>query len=221
MPDHGTWRAILRNLHPSHVAGQHDYGHPSFSDCTLHGDVKNALKLLRIRNQLTVVAAFFEKNFRMSFLEISGADLTAWNMRGDREYRSIAAMSIEESVDQVKVTGATAAAAGREFPAELSLGPRRERGSFFVAHVNPLNFAIYSQSIRHRIQTIAHDAVKSFDTRFNKSADQLICHSMCHGSYPPSRSFCFSAGFRYERQSECGKQPAPLCLISAIVVSSP
>jgi hypothetical protein len=117
------------------------------------------------------VTAFFEKNLRMSFLEIPGADLTAWNMRCDREYWSIAAMSIEKSVDQVKVAGAAAATAGREFPAELSLGARRKRGSFFVAHVNPLNFAIYSQSIRHRIQAVAHDAVKSFDTRFNKSAD--------------------------------------------------
>jgi hypothetical protein len=171
LPDHGTRRAILRNLHPRHIAGQHDYGHSAFSDCTLHGDVKNTLKLLRIRNQLTVVTAFFEKNFRMSFLEISSADLTTWNMRCDREYWSIAAMSIEESVDQVKVAGAAAATAGREFPAELSLSARRKRGSFFVAHVNPLNSAIYSQSIRHRIQAVADDAVKSFDTRFNQSAD--------------------------------------------------
>jgi hypothetical protein len=144
LPDHGTRRVILRNLHPRHVAGQHDHGYSAFSDCTLHGDVKNTLKLLRIRNQLTVVTAFFEKNLRMSFLEIPGADLTAWNMRCDREYWSIAAMSIEKSVDQVKVAGAAASTAGPEFPAELSLGARRKCGSFFMAHVNPLNFAIYS-----------------------------------------------------------------------------
>src|SRR5580704_15721460 len=167
LPDHGTRRVILRNLHPRHVAGQNDYGHSAFSDCTLHGDVKNTLKLLRIRNQLTIVAAFFEKNFGMSFLEIPGADLAAWNMRCDREYRGIAAMSIEESVDQVKAAGTAAATAGRKFPAELSLGARRKSGSFFVAHVNPLNFPIYSQSIRYRIQAVAHDAVKSLDTRFN------------------------------------------------------
>jgi len=107
----------------------------------------------------------------MGFLEISGADLTAWNMRCDREYRGIAAMSIEESVDQVKAAGTAAATAGREFPAELSLGARRKRGGFFVAHVNPLNSPIYSQSIRHRIQAVAHDAVESLDARFNKSAD--------------------------------------------------
>src|ERR1700677_2382347 len=103
----------------------------------------------------------------MSFLKISGSDLTTWNMRCDREYWSIAAMSIEESVDQVKVAGTAAATAGRQFPVELSLGACRKRGSFFVAHVNPLNFAVYSQSIRHRIQAVAHDAVKSFDARFN------------------------------------------------------
>jgi hypothetical protein len=101
-------------------------------------------------------------------------------------------MSIEESVDQVKVTGPAAATAGREFPAELSLGARRKRGSFFVAHVNPLNFAIYLQSVRHRIQAVADDAVKSFDTRFNKSANQFICHSMCHRLLPPLR--CRSIG---------------------------
>jgi hypothetical protein len=151
------------------------------------------------------VTAFFEKNFRMSFLEISGADLTAWNMRCDREHRSIAAMSIEESVDQVKVTGTTAATAGSEFPAELSLGARRKRSSFFVAHVNPLNFAIYSQSIRHRIQAVAHDAVKSFDTRFNKSANQLICHSMCHVHILPRNLFVFPLTFETIRQSEGAK----------------
>jgi hypothetical protein len=80
-------------------------------------------------------------------------------------------MGIEKSVNQVKVAGATATRAGRELPAQLSLGAGCKRASFFVPHVNPFNFAIYSQSIRHWIQAIAHDAVDSFDTRLSKSAN--------------------------------------------------
>jgi hypothetical protein len=143
--------------------------------------VKNTLKLLWIRNQFTVMTTFLEKNFGMSFLEVTSTDLTAQDMRRNREYRSIAAMSIEESIDEVKTAGAAAAAADREFPAELSLGTRSKRRSFFVTDMDPFEVSIYSQSIRHRIQAVTNDAINSFDTNSNKSADQLICHSMCHG----------------------------------------
>jgi hypothetical protein len=56
-------------------------------------------------------------------------------------------MSIEEAVDQVKVAGAAATRAGREFPAQLSLCASRKRGSFFVAHVDPFQLLIEPQRI--------------------------------------------------------------------------
>jgi len=56
-------------------------------------------------------------------------------------------MSIEEAVDQVKVAGAAATRAGREFPAQLSLCASRKRGSFFVPHVDPSELAIQAQRI--------------------------------------------------------------------------
>jgi hypothetical protein len=88
------------------------------------------------------MAAFLEEDFWMSFLEISGANLTGRNMRCDRNHRSIAAMSIEKTIDEVKVTRAATARAGRELSAQLSLRASRKGGGFFVAHMDPFEFAI-------------------------------------------------------------------------------
>jgi hypothetical protein len=101
----------------------------------------------------------------MSFLEISGTDLSSRNMRRDREDRSIAAMSIEKSINQVEVAGAATARTDREFAAKLSLGTGCKRGGFFVAHVDPLNPSIFAQRVADRIQAVAHYAVNPFDTR--------------------------------------------------------
>ena len=117
---------------------------PAFSDCTLHGDVKNMLKLLRfeISSQYDCI---LEKDFRTEFPKISVPISLAWN----GAMRSRVLEHCRDEHRRVRLSGevppTTAATAGREFPVELSLGARRKRGSFFVAHVNPLNFAVYSQ----------------------------------------------------------------------------
>src|SRR6202022_4414059 len=95
----------------------------------------------------------------MRFLEISGSDLSGWNMRRDREHRSVAAMRIEKSVDKVKVAGDAAARAGREFPAELGLGAGCERAGFLVTHMDPFKLPILANRIGHRIQAVADDTV--------------------------------------------------------------
>jgi hypothetical protein len=89
-------------------------------------------------------------------------------MRGNRKHWSIAAMSVEEAIDQVEVAGAAATGAGRELPAQLSLGASGKSGGFFVAHMNKLKFVVHAQSIGHGIQTVAHDTVKPFYARLDK-----------------------------------------------------
>src|SRR5208282_1047945 len=112
--DQRTGCPLGRKIRTTHVAGEHDHAYPAFTNCALHRDVKNALELLGVRDQLAIMAAFLEKNFRMRLLEVSRADLAAGYMRRDREDRSIAAMSIEKAVDQVQVAGTATAPASCE-----------------------------------------------------------------------------------------------------------
>ena len=130
------------HIRTTYVAGQHDHAYPAFSKCALHRDVKHALELLRVRNQLAIVAAFLEQDFRVGLLKISRADLTRGNMRGDRKHRSIASMSVEKAVDQVQVARAAASPAAGELAGELCLRAGRIRAGFFVAHMDPFNFGV-------------------------------------------------------------------------------
>jgi hypothetical protein len=104
-------------------------------------------------------------------------------MRCDCNHRSIAPVSVEKAVDEVKVSGASGTRTGGKLPGELGLCSGRKRTGFFVTHMDPLNLAVQAQGIRNRIQAVAYDAVNSFDTRLDKFADQLIRYSMWHRLY--------------------------------------
>ena len=45
----------------------------------------------------------------MRLLEISGADLTRWDLRGDGEYRDARTMTVEQAIDEMQIAGAATA----------------------------------------------------------------------------------------------------------------
>jgi hypothetical protein len=92
----------------------------------------------------------------------------------------------------VEIPRAAAPRAGRELSGQLSFGAGSKRAGLFVAHMDKFHFAIQAQSIGHRIQAVAYDAINPFDASLSKPAYQLICYSMWH--------VCFS--FIYYRGSE-------------------
>jgi hypothetical protein len=51
--------------------------------------------------------------------------------------------------------------------------------------MNPLDFAVPTNSIRQTVEAVAHDAVDAFYARSDEGLDELIGHNICHG-YSPS-----------------------------------
>ena len=60
-------------------------------------------------------------------------------MGGDGKHRNAAAVAVEQSVDQVQITGAAAAAADGKFAGQMGLRAGGEGGTFLMAHMDPFD----------------------------------------------------------------------------------
>ena len=69
------------------VARDHHDRDAAFGDGDADRVLKDPRQLLRVRDQLDVMAAFGEQDLGMGRLKIIAADLGAWDMRGDRQHR--------------------------------------------------------------------------------------------------------------------------------------
>jgi hypothetical protein len=77
-------------------------------------EFEGARHLMRAGDELAIVAAFAEQRLGVRFLEITGADLRRGNVRGDGKHRYARPMAVEETIDEVEITGSAAAGADRE-----------------------------------------------------------------------------------------------------------
>jgi hypothetical protein len=84
-------------------------------------------------------------------------------MRGDRQHRHAAAMTVVESVDEVQVARTAAAGADRELAGEMRLGAGGEGRGLLVAHVNPIDAFDATQRVGEAVERIAYDAVDTPD----------------------------------------------------------
>src|SRR5262245_20970310 len=125
---------------------------------------KDLRQLLGARHQLDVVAAFREQALGMGGLEVVDADLPARNMRGDRQHRHTAAMTIVKPVDEVQVARTAATGADRKLAGEMRLGAGGEGRGFLVAHMNPVDAFDAAQRVGEPVERIAYDAVDTPDT---------------------------------------------------------
>ena len=80
----------------------------------------------------------------------------------DREHRHAATVTIEQSVDQMKVAGSTAAGADRQLARKVGLRAGGERRGFLVAHVNPADLSKAAKQVAKAIEAVAHYAVNAF-----------------------------------------------------------
>jgi hypothetical protein len=129
------------------VARNHHDRDSTIADCLPDGDLQSAGHLVGSRNQLAIVAALFEQTLRMGFLEISGANLTRWDLRGNAKHWYPRAMAVEQPVDEVQIAGPAAASANGEFTGQMRFGAGREGCDLLVADVDPLNLGLSSQSV--------------------------------------------------------------------------
>lgn len=88
----------------------------------MHCDGKHPLQLSRFRYHSAIVAAVLEELFRAGLLKVVRFQLRTRNLRSESEDWDPAALAVEEPIDQVKIPGATAAGADRQFPADVSFG---------------------------------------------------------------------------------------------------
>ena len=87
------------HFHHRYVAGNHHHRYAAFA----HGSIERAKQhfrhLLRMRNQLDIIAAFAKQFLRMGFLKIAQAHFGRGNMRSNRQHRHMIALAIEKAVD--------------------------------------------------------------------------------------------------------------------------
>src|SRR5690606_34959361 len=123
---------------------------------------------------------------RVRLLKIPGPDLIARDMRGDGEHGNARSLGVEESVDEVKVSWATAPRAHRDLSCESRLGARGERRRLLVAHVHPFDAVRHPQGIGEAVERIAGKPVDASHPAREKSVDDVL-GERGHG-YVPSRS---------------------------------
>ena len=105
------------------------------------------------------MAAFFEQSLRVCLLEVFGTNLSARDLRGNRQNRNTVAVTIEESVDQMEVAGSATTGAHGKTASHSSIGARREGGHFLVAHRYPTHLAVRPQRIGDSVQRVSDEPV--------------------------------------------------------------
>jgi len=77
----------------------------------------------------------------MSLLKIPASNLVAWNLCGNRQNRNTVTVTVEQAIDEVKVSRTATACAYRKVAGKMSVGSGRERGDLFMPDMQPLNLA--------------------------------------------------------------------------------
>jgi hypothetical protein len=95
------------------------------------------------------------------------------------------ALTVEQAVDQMQVSGATASGANRKLSRQLRLGARRERRAFLMTHVDPLDDPVAPQGVREAIERVTHHAINAFDTGMDECLGKQVGRSSCHVNSAP------------------------------------
>ena len=106
--------------------------------------------------------------FGVSFLEVVGSDFSAGNLGGDGENRNAAAVTVVETIDEVKISGATASGAYGKLSADLGLATRGESGYFFVADHLPINAIVGTDGVGEAVEGVASYTIDAFDAGFQE-----------------------------------------------------
>src|SRR5580704_9958105 len=105
------------------------------------------------------MAAFFEQTLRMSLLKIFRSDLPARYVGGDCEHRNPVAMTVEKTVDEVKIAGPATACADREVAGKFGIRPGAKRRDLLVTHGHPFDFTVLAQRIGYAVQGVSDQPV--------------------------------------------------------------
>jgi hypothetical protein len=76
-------------------------------------------------------------------------------MSGNRQHRHVIAVTVEQSIDQMQVTGPAAAGTNREASGDSRLGSRGKARDLLMSHVHPCNVTQTTKTIVDPVQTVA------------------------------------------------------------------
>src|SRR6201989_2510167 len=103
--------------------------------------------------------ALAKQQLGMGLLEVLPADLLGRDLRRDRQHRHIAAVGVEQPVDQVQVARPAAPGAHGQLPGHRRLGGGREPGGLLMPNVLPGDLAVPAQRIGKAVQRVPGDPV--------------------------------------------------------------
>jgi hypothetical protein len=86
-------------------------------------------------------------------------------------------MTIEETVDEMQVAGATASGADRETIRQVRFRASRKSRRLLVPHVNPLHLLMFADGIRESIERISRQAVDTLHIAENQRFKKNLCNS--------------------------------------------
>src|SRR5262245_48855295 len=150
------------------------------------------------------MAAVLKQRLGMSLLKIARADFCAWNLRCDSKYRQSAAVTVEQSIDQMKIARPAAPRTNRKLSRHVRIGARSKGCHFFVSYVDPFDGLLAADCIDYAVKRVTDDSVNPF----HSGLDQSLHQDFCNGSHDSCR-FVSLKGPMQEKMME--KTPRRSC----------
>src|SRR5258708_2955209 len=94
-------RLLFDRTAQGNISGQGHDRYTSPRERGLNRDFQDPRHLLRLGNQLAVMAALRKEMFRVGLLKVPASNLLAWNLCRHGEDRNAAAVTVVEPVDQM------------------------------------------------------------------------------------------------------------------------
>ena len=110
--------------------------------------------------------------FRVGFLKISAAYLTAWNLGCDGEHWHTSSVAIVKPIDQMHIAGPAASRADGKASGQVCFGAGGKRCRLFMSDVNPLKLLLFSNRVCKPIEGVARKPINPFNSRL----DERIYH---------------------------------------------
>jgi hypothetical protein len=159
-------RCLRRRRVRGGLKGDISRNHHNRDAAITHGlpdrNLQNPGHLIGSRDQLAIMTALLEQRFRMSFLEIPGAELGRWDLRRNRKHRRARPLAIEEAIDEGQIAGSTAAGANRKLSCQVRLGSGSEGRGLLVTQMYPIDLALTADCIGQPVQAVADDTIDPF-----------------------------------------------------------
>src|SRR5258708_1012032 len=100
------------------------------------------------------MAAIFEQMLRMRLLKVAASNLVTRNLRRNSKYRHTIPMTIEETIDKVKIARAATARAHSDRTCKVSLRTGSKSSHLLMPYMYPLDLFTFPDYVGQAIQRI-------------------------------------------------------------------